>query len=64
MTVTREGGGHFSSVTLHPQVLIRDKNQESMALELHTKAHEDCFIAASCNFPIRHQPVVSAARPV
>lgn len=58
MTATPEGGGHFSSVTLHPRVSIRDKNQEPLALELHARAHADCFIASSCNFPIRHQPEV------
>jgi organic hydroperoxide reductase OsmC/OhrA len=59
MTVTPEGGGQFSLVTLHPQVHIRNKDQESLALELHARAHADCFIAASCNFPVRHQPVVT-----
>lgn len=52
------GGGRFQSVTLHPDVRLADRNQATLALELHTKAHEDCFIAASCNFPVEHSAVV------
>jgi len=60
MVVTPKGGGRFTSVTLHPQVIIRGKEQQALALELHTQAHADCFIAASCNFPVENHPEVIA----
>ena len=61
MALTPDGGGHFVSVTLHPQVRIRDQGQRALALELHAKAHADCFIASSCNFPVRTEPRVDGA---
>ena len=60
MTLTPDGGGHFVSVTLHPRVRIRPGDPQALALELHTKAHADCFIASSCNFPVRAEPRVDA----
>jgi len=52
------GGGRFTEVALHPRVRVAGRDQATLALELHTKAHEDCFIAASCNFPVRHEAMV------
>jgi organic hydroperoxide reductase OsmC/OhrA len=52
------GGGRFRSATLHPEVRIADRHQATLALELHEKASEDCFIAASCYFPVEHSAVV------
>lgn len=59
MTVSAAGSGRFTSVTLHPQVAIRDKDKASLALELHAQAHADCFIAASCNFPVECVPAMT-----
>jgi organic hydroperoxide reductase OsmC/OhrA len=58
LAFTPSGGGQFTSVTLHPRVRVPDRGQATLALELHAQAHEDCFIAASCNFPVRHEAVV------
>jgi organic hydroperoxide reductase OsmC/OhrA len=58
MKETENGGGHFSEVTLHPTVTITDKTMETLAIELHAKANELCFIANSCNFPIHHRPTI------
>lgn len=52
------GGGRFTSATLHPQVKVASREQATLALELHTKAGEDCFIAASCYFPVEHRATV------
>jgi organic hydroperoxide reductase OsmC/OhrA len=52
-----EQGGHFTQVTLHPQVTITDSNKISLAIQLHDAAHKNCFIANSCNFPVTHEPV-------
>ena len=30
------------------------------ATALHARAHDDCFVAASVNFPVLHHPTVEA----
>lgn len=52
------GGGHFEAVVLHPVVTITDKTKKELALSLHDKANEKCFIANSCNFSIEHEPKI------
>lgn len=54
------GGGRFAEVTLHPAVTIAAGDDEALALRLHDRAHELCFIASSCSIPIRHAPSVRA----
>ncbi len=49
-------GGHFEEVVLYPVVTVADASMIEKANALHDKAHEKCFIASSCNFPVRHQP--------
>lgn len=56
MEVASNGGGRFTEVTLHPQVIITDQNKIAKANALHEQAHKLCFIANSCNFDINHQP--------
>ena len=51
-----DGSGHFTLVTLNPVVVITDESQIEKANALHEKANKMCFIANSCNFPIKHQP--------
>lgn len=58
MEQTHDGGGHFTSATLRPRVTI-SAGDLALALELHHEASEKCFIAASVNFPVMHEPVVS-----
>lgn len=60
MQQTSNGGGHFTSVTLRPLVVI-SSGDPALALALHGEASEKCFIAASVNFPVAHEPMVSAA---
>ena len=50
------GGGHFSSITLHPEVIIGDESRIEEANLLHDKAKEKCFLSNSCNFSIKHEP--------
>jgi organic hydroperoxide reductase OsmC/OhrA len=50
-------GGKFVEVLLKPRVTITDSNQIPRAQELHREAHKQCFIANSCNFPVKHEPV-------
>lgn len=61
MLEDESGGGKFSEVVLHPQVSITDSGMVSKAQELHHKANELCYIARSCNFPIKHEAVISVA---
>jgi organic hydroperoxide reductase OsmC/OhrA len=59
MEETNDGGGHFTAVTLHPEVTVADASTIAKAKELHHKAGELCFIAASVNFPVHHNPVIT-----
>ncbi|HTH82260.1 MAG TPA: OsmC family protein [Mucilaginibacter sp.] len=56
MIETADGGGHFSEVTLYPQVMVSDASMIDKANSLHRDAHKKCFIANSCNFPVHHSP--------
>lgn len=57
MEQTHDGGGHFTIATLRPVVTI-SAGDLALATELHHQASEKCFIAASVNFPVVHEPVV------
>ena len=56
MTETADGSGRFSEVTLRPQVTVAEAAMIERAQALHADAHRMCFIANSCNFPVRHEP--------
>ncbi|MGZ3865085.1 MAG: OsmC family protein [Bacteroidia bacterium] len=60
MIQKESGGGHFTEVILNPVVTITDSSKTELANSLHTKANEKCFIANSCNFPIKHNPTCVA----
>jgi len=52
-------GGHFTSVVLRPQVTVADPSMIQTAQDIHREASENCFIAASVNFPVTHEPSTS-----
>ncbi|HSQ60432.1 MAG TPA: OsmC family protein [Acidobacteriota bacterium] len=54
----------FTDVLLRPRVTIAGGSDPELARTLHERAHHECFIASSVNFPVRHEPVVSVAAPV
>ncbi len=56
MVETADGGGHFTGVTLRPEVTVHSGHEKLP--ELHEKAHHVCFIANSVNFPVTVQSVV------
>ncbi|MDQ6756744.1 MAG: OsmC family protein [Bacteroidota bacterium] len=58
MLQTNDGGGHFTEVTLYPEVTIANESMISKAIELHHTANQRCFIASSCNFPVHHKPTI------
>ncbi len=48
------GGGNFVEVTLHPQITLKNRSMLERAEKLHEAANSKCFIANSCNFPVKH----------
>jgi len=58
MTEDSTGNAKFTEVMLHPIVTVKDSSMEKKALELHHEANKKCFIANSCNFPVKHTPVI------
>jgi len=38
--------------------MITPESDEAIARDLHERAHAECFIANSVNFPVRHEPVI------
>ena len=47
--------GRFVEVRLNPKVKISNLHKIELAVDLHKKANQLCFIANSCNFPILHK---------
>lgn len=58
MVETEDGGGHFTEVILKPEITITDAALIEKATQLHHEANKLCFVANSCNFPIRHEPII------
>lgn len=55
-----DGGGRFCEVTLRPRVTVATADMIEAAVSLHHEANAKCFIANSVNFPVRHEPTVTA----
>ncbi|WP_343592762.1 OsmC family protein [Flavobacterium sp.] len=55
LEVNPDGSGRFVEVRLHPKVKISNSDKIELALELHQKANQLCFIANSCNFSVLHE---------
>ena len=55
MVENETGGGRFTEVLLQPTVTITNSAQIAEANALHKKANALCYIANSCNFPVRHE---------
>ena len=54
MQLNADGSGHFTEVVLNPVVTVSEASMVEKMNGLHHKANQLCFIANSCNFPIRH----------
>ena len=61
MKENEDGSGQFSEVTLHPLITVESPAMAEKAKLLHEDAHRMCFIARSVNFPVRHQPTITAS---
>src|SRR5262245_6076123 len=57
MTV-KDGKLRFTDVLLRPRVTIAQGSDFGKARELHERAHADCYVANSVNFPVRHEATV------
>jgi len=55
LEVNPDGSGRFVEVRLKPKVKILNSDKIELAIELHKKANQLCFIANSCNFPVLHE---------
>jgi len=55
MIETADGNGYFSEVTLRPVVTVITAEMVNAVPEIHTRAHELCFIANSVNFKVHCQ---------
>ncbi|MDP1724158.1 MAG: OsmC family protein [Alphaproteobacteria bacterium] len=58
MKLEKNGSGKFIEVTLNPKIVISEQEKKTMAIDLHHKAHEYCFIANSVNFPVLINPII------
>jgi organic hydroperoxide reductase OsmC/OhrA len=58
MEETANGGGRFTGVELRPVVAVDGNADHALALRLHERAHQLCYISASVNFPVTCQPAI------
>jgi organic hydroperoxide reductase OsmC/OhrA len=61
MVETRDGGGKFTEVTLHPVVTVQGRVDAELVARLHDRAHELCYIAGSVAFPVSCDPRLVAS---
>ena len=54
----KDGAIRFIDVLLRPRVTIAPESDVEKAKALHVKAHAECFIANSVNFPVRNEPTI------
>jgi organic hydroperoxide reductase OsmC/OhrA len=55
LEVAPDGSGRFIEARLNPKVIIANADKVDLAIALHNKANQLCFIANSCNFPVSHE---------
>jgi len=56
-----EGKMRFVEVVLAPKVTLAAGSDTEKARTLHEKAHAECFIANSVNFPVKNEPEIVIA---
>lgn len=59
MSEEADGSGRFTEVILRPVVIVATETDIDRANALHQEANKMCFIANSCNFPVKHEPQCS-----
>lgn len=53
--------GRFVEVVLRPKVTVAKGADTALAAKLHERAHAECFVANSVNFPVRHEATIVEA---
>ncbi len=53
--------GRFVEVVLRPKVTVAKGADLTLATKLHQRAHAECFVANSVNFPVRHEATIVEA---
>lgn len=53
--------GRFTEVVLHPRVTVSADSDLERAAALHERAHAECFVANSVDFPVRCEPEIVRA---
>lgn len=61
LMVEEPRNGRMTEVTLRPVVTISADSDATRAEQLHERAHAECFIANSMNFPVRCLPTIRKA---
>jgi organic hydroperoxide reductase OsmC/OhrA len=56
MGANSEGKTVFKEVILRPEVTLADASKYTLLPELHHRAHDECFLANSMNFPVTIRP--------
>ena len=57
----KDGKLRFTDVLLEPRVTVAPGTDVDKAAALHERAHADCYIANSVNFPVRNRPTIVVA---
>jgi organic hydroperoxide reductase OsmC/OhrA len=57
MIEAADGAGHFTSVTLRPEIVLTCVGDIGKARALHRDAHQKCFVANSIKTPVAVEPV-------
>ncbi|MBL8706449.1 MAG: OsmC family protein, partial [Rhodospirillales bacterium] len=57
----KDGKIRFVEVVLYPRMTVAAGSDLELAKRLHDKAHSECFIANSVNFPVRNEPQIAVA---
>ena len=58
----RDGKLRLVDVLLRPRVTVAKGTNLERAQALHERAHDECFIANSVNFPVRHEATIAVER--
>ena len=53
--------GRFVEVVLRPKVTVGKGADLALAAQLHERAHAECFVASSVNFPVHHEATIVEA---
>jgi len=62
LALQASGEGRFEEIELQPLVAVAPGSDVAAAIQLHERAHELCFIANSCSFPIHCRADVQVDR--